>query len=417
MFENLPKNWKENNLKNLITYYIGGDWGEESQISNDYEPVKIIRATDISSWDKIHGKNAQLRYLKKGSIEKRKLENDDIVIEISGGSPDQPVGRTIVIKEEEFKNKDYPYSCSNFFRLLKINKAEVNPEYLNYYFKFLYKTKIIENYQSNSTNLRNLKFKQFLSQKMKYPSTLQEQEEIVKVLNAASDMVRLRKQCIQYAQDLIPAIFQEMFGLMIENTNEHKIFKIKNLGNVITGTTPSSKKENMFGGTIPFVTPGDLENNKEEYERYLTEEGAKNSRMVRAGSTFVCCIGATIGKVDRAYLNSCFNQQINAIEWNKEQVNDIFGLYLFRQLSPLIRAKASHTTLPILNKGNFENITIPIPLLEQQELFAQKAIEIENYIKEQQEELKKSEDLFLSLLHHAFTGELTRHKFGGENEK
>ena len=49
-----------------------------------------------------------------------------------------------------------------------------------------------------------------------------------------------------------------------------------------------------------------------------------------------------------------------------------------------------------------------------QEQFAEKVIEIENYIKEQQEELKNAEQMFQSLLHHAFTGELTRKKYGGD---
>lgn len=52
-----------------------------------------------------------------------------------------------------------------------------------------------------------------------------------------------------------------------------------------------------------------------------------------------------------------------------------------------------------------------LPPLEQQEIFAQKVIKIKKYKNEQIEELKKAEQLFQSLLHHAFTGELTRHKF------
>lgn len=87
---------------------------------------------------------------------------------------------------------------------------------------------------------------------------------------------------------------------------------------------------------------------------------------------------------------------------------------MFRLLAPLIKEKASNTTLPILNKGNFENILIPKPDIGLQEQFAQKAIEIESYIKEQEEERDNAKQMFQSLLHHAFTGELTRHKFGGD---
>lgn len=251
----------------------------------------------------------------------------------------------------------------------------------------------------------NLSIKNF---KISIPSTLAEQQEIVDVLDAASEIIRLRTACIESAQSLIPALFQEMFGDMSKNTNSYELFKIKNLGKVTTGSTPSSKKENMFGGDIPFITPADLESGQDKYGRYVTQEGAKNSRIVRAGSTLVCCIGATIGKVDKAIVDSCFNQQINAIEWY-ESINDIFGLYLFRQIAPLIRNKASHTTLPILNKGNFENIIIPKPPKPKQDLFAEKVQEIEAYIKTQQVELENAKTMFQSLLHYAFMGELTKY--------
>lgn len=246
------------------------------------------------------------------------------------------------------------------------------------------------------------------------PDKLAEQQEIVQVLDTMNEIIRLREECISHAQELISSLFIEIFGDPIKNDKNYKTYAIKSLGKVTTGTTPSSSKENMFGGNIPFVTPGDLETDGDKYNRYLTEEGALNSRIVRAGSTLVCCIGATIGKVDIAKIKSCFNQQINAIEWNNEDINDVYALYLFRLLAPLIKEKASNTTLPILNKRNFENIFIPKPDIKIQEQFAQKAIEIEAYIKEQQEELENAKQMFQSLLHHAFTGELTRHKFGGE---
>lgn len=53
MFNNIPKNWKIKKLEQLLTYYIGGDWGEGEPISDEYTPVKIIRATDLTNWERI----------------------------------------------------------------------------------------------------------------------------------------------------------------------------------------------------------------------------------------------------------------------------------------------------------------------------------------------------------------------------
>lgn len=62
-----------------------------------------------------------------------------------------------------------------------------------------------------------------------------------------------------------------------------------------------------------------------------------------------------------------------------------------------------------------KNIDIILPSLSLQKQFVQKAIEIESYIEEQQEELENAKQMFQSLLHHAFTGELTCKKYGGSN--
>ena len=377
MFENIPKNWEKVALENLLEYEQPTNYIVASEEYNDSYPTPVLTA----------GKSFILGYTN----------------ETEGIYQNTPV---IIFDDFTTESKFVDFEFKVKSSAMKILKAKDNDtlKYLYYLMQIL---------PFNNTQHKRYWISEYSKIKIGIPKDINEVKEIVKVLDAASEIIRLRTACIESAQSLIPAIFQEMFGDMSKNTNSYELFKIKNLGKVTTGSTPSSKKENMFGGDIPFITPADLESGQDKYGRYVTQEGAKNSRIVRAGSTLVCCIGATIGKVDKAIVDSCFNQQINAIEWY-ESINDIFGLYLFRQIAPLIRNKASHTTLPILNKGNFENIIIPKPPKPKQDLFAEKAQEIEAYIKTQQAELENAKTMFQSLLHHSFTGELTRHKFGGD---
>lgn len=377
MFENIPKNWEKVALENLLEYEQPTNYIVASEEYNDSYPTPVLTA----------GKSFILGYTN----------------ETEGIYQNTPV---IIFDDFTTESKFVDFEFKVKSSAMKILKAKDNDtlKYLYYLMQIL---------PFNNTQHKRYWISEYSKIKIGIPKDINEVKEIVKVLDAADRIIRLRKECIKSAQFLIPALFQEMFGDMSKNTNSYELFKIKNLGKVTTGSTPSSKKENMFGGDIPFITPADLESGQDKYGRYVTQEGAKNSRIVRAGSTLVCCIGATIGKVDKAIVDSCFNQQINAIEWN-EDINDIFGLYLFRQIAPLIRNKASHTTLPILNKGNFENIIIPKPPKPKQDLFAEKAQEIEAYIKTQQVELENAKTMFQSLLHHSFTGELTRHKFGGD---
>jgi type I restriction enzyme S subunit len=196
-----------------------------------------------------------------------------------------------------------------------------------------------------------------------------------------------------------------MFGDPINNPRHWPTKELRYLGHVVTGSTPPSAKEGMFGGDIPFITPGDLERDTRDTMRCVTEAGATEARVVRAGSTLVCCIGATIGKTDRAWKRSAFNQQINAVEWNDEIADD-FGVVCLKQSSKAVIQQGSQTALPILKKSLFEQIRIPVPPLPLQHRFAERVKEIRELESAQAASRQRTEDLFQSMLHRAFSGEL-----------
>jgi len=153
--------------------------------------------------------------------------------------------------------------------------------------------------------------------KQLYVPPLDQQRRIAAILDQADDLRRKRQQASKKLHHLQKSIFFELFGDPTLNPAKHPLKELKSLGRVVTGSTPSSSKEGMFGGPVPFVTPGDLETDA-PVKRSLTHEGARQSRTVRAGSALVCCIGATIGKMGMAAGETAFNQQINAVEWSDE---------------------------------------------------------------------------------------------------
>lgn len=184
--------------------------------------------------------------------------------------------------------------------------------------------------------------------------------------------------------------------------------ELKKLGKVSTGSTPPSKKDGMFDGDIPFITPGDLES-EQEAKRFVTEEGANHSRSLRSGATLVCCIGATIGKVDIARTQVTFNQQINGIEWN-EKVDDLYGYYALRYSKPQIIGRAKSTTLPILKKSEFEKIQIPLPPLDVQKKIASVLEKADTLIAMREKQLAKLDELLQALFLDMFGDPVTNPK-------
>ena len=229
---------------------------------------------------------------------------------------------------------------------------------------------------------------------------LPEQRRIAGILDAADALRRRRREAIETLDTLQGALFAEMFGGQQANSYA----SLGTLARVVTGATPPSKEEGMFDGPVPFMTPGDLERNGPAV-RNLTEKGANASRTVAGGSTLVCCIGATIGKIDRADQTVAFNQQINALEWG-ESIRPSYGLHAVRAVRHLIVGRATSTTLPILKKSLFEKLEIPVPPISRQEEFETRIEAMRPNRTAMTTHLARLDALFAALQSRAFSGQL-----------
>ena len=146
--------------------------------------------------------------------------------------------------------------------------------------------------------------------------------------------------------------------------NNRRLMTLGDLGPIITGKTPSTKVPGHFGGTIPFVTPRDMDGRRtiKRTERYLTEKGAKAvaNAIIPPGSIMVSCIGSDMGKVAIAGRQCVTNQQINSIIVSAENIAEYVYYDLSRRKHEL-RLMASGSAQPILNKGHFSQVKIEMP--------------------------------------------------------
>jgi type I restriction enzyme, S subunit len=233
---------------------------------------------------------------------------------------------------------------------------------------------------------------------------LAEQRRIADILDKADALRAKRRTTFAQIDSLIQSIFLETFGDPAKNPKAWRRASLRELGDVVTGSTPPSAKVGMFGGAIPFVTPGDLESD-EPVKRSVTEEGASESVTVRPGAALVCCIGATIGKIGKASVRTSFNQQINAVDWYDEIIAD-YGYTVLRFFRPTIIAWGTSTTLPILKKSTFERIEIPVPPLEEQLAFSAAARRVAQIGISARKSLAGTDELFRSLQVRTFRGDL-----------
>lgn len=150
--------------------------------------------------------------------------------------------------------------------------------------------------------------------------------------------------------------------------------KIREIGKVVTGMTPPTKHQAYYGDDYLFVTPSDLDFDSyivSKTERCISKQGYEkySNRFIPAMSTMYTCIGSTIGKIGLCRDTVLTNQQINSIIPN--DVHDAkFVYYLMRSQTNEIRALNAGCAVPIINKGDFENIDVHLPPLPVQRRIA-----------------------------------------------
>jgi len=157
----LPEGWRLVAVGELLDKTIGGDWGKEEPDEKHTEEVRIVRGTDIP---KLHGgaiESVPVRYVESKKLKTRKLERGDIVIEVSGGSKDQPTGRSLFISDNILKRLELPSEPASFCRRFKPKSYEIGL-LLAVHFQLMYQAGKTWEYQNQSTGISNFQTKYFL---------------------------------------------------------------------------------------------------------------------------------------------------------------------------------------------------------------------------------------------------------------
>lgn len=155
----IPKGWRVGQIGSLFDFVIGGDWGKEKPDKENTEIMFVIRGTDIPTLKAGDMEDIPYRAINKLKAKSRRLRPGDIIIEISGGSKDQPTGRTILITKEILDRLNGNAIPASFCRLIR--PIESFSEYLAIYLNMLYNESGTWKYQNQSTGISNFQFKYF----------------------------------------------------------------------------------------------------------------------------------------------------------------------------------------------------------------------------------------------------------------
>jgi type I restriction enzyme S subunit len=151
----IPKGWRVGAIDELIKETISGDWGKETPQGNYTEKVICIRGADIPDIAQGRRGNPATRYILKRNLEKKRLSENEIIIEISGGSPTQSTGRTVLITKELINSFQEPIICTNFCRTVRLKEATYS-SFVYSLLQYLYNEKVFFTYENGTTGIKNL---------------------------------------------------------------------------------------------------------------------------------------------------------------------------------------------------------------------------------------------------------------------
>ncbi|MCB0659407.1 MAG: restriction endonuclease subunit S, partial [Saprospiraceae bacterium] len=206
----LSSPFNKSTLKNLLIHSSAGDWGQEfNNDTHTYEECLVIRATEFKNNGNLDLDNnrVKFRYINKDKLKKMDLQPFDLLIEKSGGSIDQPVGRVALITNEILQRNTLAFS--NFIQKIRVDGNLVLPEFLFYYLKVMHNVKLTESMQSQTNGIRNLIMGSFYNQHVVLPS-IDIQRNIVNHVNMMHSQINALKSEAQSILDDAKAQIEKM---------------------------------------------------------------------------------------------------------------------------------------------------------------------------------------------------------------
>ena len=298
-----------------ICEIITGEWGTEIK-ENSQNIVSVIRTTNFLNNGKIDIQNKELvkREMDKNKIEQKKLKKGDIIIEKSGGSPNQPVGRVVFFN----LNSNDIFLCNNFTSILRI-KEKINSKYIFYFLRNSYKNNKVLKFQNKTTEIINLKLQDYLNGSCIYLPELRIQNKVVNILDILESILEKNQNYLNYLKELTKSLFTRMFGDIKSNDKNWKIYKFSEKLKISSGGTPSKANKIYWeNGTISWIGSNMCNDEiiTKNDGKFITEEGLKNSsaKIYKMNTVIVALVGATIGKTGLLKFETSTNQNIAALE-------------------------------------------------------------------------------------------------------
>lgn len=202
-------------LRAVISHRMAGDWGEDEEWCDElgsHTKCLVIRGTEFDNELNLRVTNGRekFRMIPSTKLARMVIEKGDLLIEKSGGSPDQPVGRVAMLDADLLCSQSICYS--NFVEKIKPNKALVIPAYLFYYLRLVHSIGITDFLQSQTNGIRNLMIHRYLGLPVSLPPMTKQAEIVAEIEALQLKAISLRQEGEQKLSAAKAQVEKMIFG-------------------------------------------------------------------------------------------------------------------------------------------------------------------------------------------------------------
>lgn len=409
-------------LKDFLSHNDAGKWGSDPNGEND---ISVVRSTNFNDTGYLNLSDVALRSLSEDDYNKTKLLENDIVIERSGGSANQPVGRvSFVTKYIE----DTGFGFSNFIQRIRVSD-EYNAKYVFYCLYHLHSAGITQTMQTQTNGIRNLEYRYYLNQKFPKPEP-KEQNAIVHYLSSVDNAIQATKNSIEKLENLKTSLMQNLLtGKMRPDgswrtedefytdekwgkiPNDWKISYLKDVQKINKESLAASTNQNYVLKyiTIEAVFTDRIDFNK--VPRYkFSEAPGRARRIIKKGDFIVSTVRPNLkcfARLQEEGDNWICSTGFATVSPIEKQVSDFY----FFQILSFIGEKQfasfiSGSNYPAVTDRDFKQLKVYEAPLEEQIKIANKIQSVVSIINKKQTSINQLDKMKKSLMQNLLTGKI-----------
>lgn len=227
-------------IKDVISEVKSGDWGKGSPTENYTTEVLCVRGADIPELCKGNVGKMPQRFIHNKKATSKILSANNLIIEISGGSPTQSTGRIALISDKILSRYSKPLICSNFCKA--ITATGIQPEYLFNYWLYLYNKDAMFPYENGTTGIKNLDFNSFIQEQDISIPDIKTQQKIVSILSSIDEKIETNKRINDNLEEQAKALFKSWF--VDSDRNEWVHYELGDITLITAGGDRPSKYTN-----------------------------------------------------------------------------------------------------------------------------------------------------------------------------